>query len=406
MKRFVQIAIPILLLLIFNVFADKAGLTDLRKLPGLTGFVDLRKFPEASGPKTVVLNCTYHDQKIQISETLYQSIDEYYSKDPKKAQLDYALFTQSDPKDQTVKNLTQKIKTKGTELGLTEDQTMDLATCFVQNIPYDSEKAKTVLSQNPGDKVTQKDYYDRFPYETLYDNQGICTDKSYLEAAILKEMGYGTAILTFDAERHMAVGVDTPTGYTSFNTEYSYIETTNSGYKVGQLPAIDENVGGAKKAELDKSQADQGFIPDLPKSDFTPPSEVIKIADGKEYKRIIEITNEINRLKSLTAEINAKNQALSAQKNELKNMENQLQAAKGELSQAEARLEVAKSAYKADPTTAKYTEYQRAYNEYQSVRVRTNSEIDRYNAAVNRYNGLITELKSLIEEYNRLIKSD
>ncbi|MDO8507648.1 MAG: transglutaminase-like domain-containing protein [bacterium] len=399
MKRLFKYIVPVILVAIIVGIAYKAG------------FIDLRRYPVATGPKQVVLNCTYHGQKLTINENLYQSVDEYYASDPRKMRLDYKSFVSSNSKDLTIKDLTQKIKVKGTELGLSSDQTMDLATCFVQNIPYDTEKAKIVLSQNPGDKltrVTQREYYDRFPYETLYENKGICTDKSYLEAAILKEMGYGASILTFNTEKHMAVGVQTPKGYTSFNTDYSYVETTSPGYKVGQLPSIDKNTGGAKKAELDKVSGSQGneLIPQFPESDFSPPSEIIKISDGKEYQRIIEITNDINRLKSLVAEINSANTGIAAYKTELKNAEGQAQSARDELSQAESKVNNAKNIYKSDSTEGNYASYTAAYDEYQSVYKNTRSVINGYNSKVNQYNSAIGQLNGLIDEYNKLIKSD
>lgn len=376
------------------------------------GFVDLRKFPKAEGAKQVTLNCTYHGQKIALEETLYQSIDEYYASDPGKKFAGYESYTESAKEDNTVRELTQKIKAKGTELGLSSDQTMDLATCFVQNIPYDSEKAKVILSENPGDKVvraTNREYADRFPYETLFDNKGICTDKSYLEAAILKEMGYGAAILTFNKEKHMAVGVKTPQGYTSFNTQYSYVETTNTGYRVGQLPLIDEGVGGAKKAELDKIQdteSSQDIIPEIPEPNFSPPSGIIKISDGKEYERIIEITAEINQLKELGTLINTRNKALVSSKNELKNSESQAQSAKDELKSAELRVDQAKRVYGQNSTDGNYDAYRREYDNYQSTYYRTKSIIDSYNVEVNDFNAKVRELNGLIDKYNTLIKND
>lgn len=399
MKRAFKYIIPVILILVIASIVYKVGL------------IDLRKYPVATGSKQVVLNCTYHGQKLTINENLYQSIDEYYASDPKKMRLDYKSFVSSDPKDMTIKDLTQKIEAKGTELGLSGDQTMDLATCFVQNIPYDTQKSKIVLSQNVGDRitrVTQRAYYDRFPYETLYENKGICTDKSYLEAAILKEMGYGASLLTFNTEKHMAVGVQTPKGYTSFNTDYSYVETTSSGYKVGQLPSIDKNTGGAKKAELDKISGSQGneLIPQFPSSDFSPPSEIIKISEGRQYQRIIEITNDINRLKSLVTEINTANNGLSTYKTELKNSGDRAQSAKNELSAAESKVNNAKGVYKADPMETNYTAYTAAYNEYQNVYSSTKSVINDYNSKVNQYNSAISQLNGLIDEYNKLIKSD
>ncbi|MEK7447225.1 MAG: transglutaminase-like domain-containing protein [Patescibacteria group bacterium] len=400
MKRFFKISVPIAILIILLGF-----------IAYNTGILSFRSFPQDSGPKQVTLNCTYHGQKVAISENLYQSVDDYYSSEPKKRLMNHQSYVSEDKKDATIKNLTKKIEDKGAELGLSEDQTVDLATCFVQNIPYDSEKAKIVLSASPADKVarmTNKEYADRFPYETLYDNKGICTDKSYLESAILKEMGYGTALLIFDKEKHMAVGVKAPQGYTTFNTGYGYIETTNTGFKVGQLPQIDKGGGGAKKAELDKVSTDQtgDVIPEFPESDFSPPSEVIKVADGQEYERIIEISKEINRLKEITVAINSKNKEVVAYRDELKKSEGEAQAAKDELASSESDLNRAKAKYNSSPTDENYDAYRKVYDEYQTVYYQTKGVIGSYNANAGKYNENVRQLNSLIDEYNKLIKND
>lgn len=400
MKRALKYIIPIALvaLLVFGAFQ--------------LGLIDLRKFPEKKGLKQVTLSCSYRGQKLNISEDLYESVDSYYASDSKKRIMGYDGYVSSAKEDDTVKELAKKIQNKGKELGLSEDETMDLATCFVQNIPYDGEKAKIVLSENPADRIkrtTSKEYADRFPYETLYDNKGICTDKSYLEALILKEMGYGTALLTFKTEKHMAVGVKTPSGYQTFDTGYSYIETTNTGYRVGQLPSIDQGIGGAKKAELDRVQeADSGqnIIPELPESDFSPPSEVIKIADGKTYERIIEIAEEINRIKELTSLINAKNGELNKYRDEVTKSNDEAKSAKDELDKSEAELNRAKSAYNQDPTDENYSAYQKEYEKYQNTYYSTKGVIDSYNAKVESYNEKVSEMNSLIDEYNDLVKND
>jgi len=400
MKRALKYIIPFIFiaLIVFGAFQ--------------LGFIDLRKFPPKEGLKTATLNCSYHGQKLTIQEDLYESIDSYYASDSKKRIMGYDGYISSAKEDGTIKELTQKIQDKGKELGLSDDETMDLATCFVQNIPYDSEKAKIVLSENPADRVKRaanKEYADRFPYETLYDNKGICTDKSYLEAAIIKEMGYGVALLTFKAEKHMAVGVKTPGGYQTFDTGYSYIETTNTGYRAGQLPSIDQGIGGAKKAELDRVQeaeAGQDIIPELPESDFSPPSEVIKISDGKTYERIIEIAEEINRIKELIALINDKNGELSKYRDEVTRSNDEAKNAKDELDKSEAELNRAKSAYSQDPTDENYDAYQKEYGEYQSIYYSTKGVIDSYNRKVDDYNEKVSEMNSLVDEYNSLVKND
>jgi len=90
------------------------------------------------------------------------------------------------------------------------DEYAELLAVFVQSIPYE----------------TQDEASPRFPVETYVEGVGDCDDKSLLLAALLSREGYRTALLYFEPERHMAVGVGCPgSGY--LGSGYAYIETTN-----------------------------------------------------------------------------------------------------------------------------------------------------------------------------------
>ncbi len=66
----------------------------------------------------------------------------------------------------------------------------------------------------------------RYPYQVLYDEEGICSEKTVLAAFLLKELGYGVALLEFPGERHMALGVMAPEQYTYKDTGYAFVEMT------------------------------------------------------------------------------------------------------------------------------------------------------------------------------------
>lgn len=93
---------------------------------------------------------------------------------------------------------------------LDDDGYAELLAVFVQSIPYENRNLTSP----------------RFPVETYVDGMGDCDDKSLLLAGLLSREGYRTALLYFDQERHMAVGVGS-TGGGYRDTGYSYIETTN-----------------------------------------------------------------------------------------------------------------------------------------------------------------------------------
>ncbi|MEN7982196.1 MAG: hypothetical protein ABFQ65_02000 [Nanoarchaeota archaeon] len=69
-------------------------------------------------------------------------------------------------------------------------------------------------------------YHQRYPYEVLYEQQGICGEKSELLVLLLKELGYETVIFYHQEENHESVGVKCPEEYSHQNTGYCFIETT------------------------------------------------------------------------------------------------------------------------------------------------------------------------------------
>lgn len=94
-----------------------------------------------------------------------------------------------------------------------------IAINIVQRIPYDHDKVRYDLRYNPECPI-------RFPYEVIYDNKGICSEKSLLLAFLLKELGLGVALFRFDEENHMTVGIKCPPEYGYHSTEYAFVETT------------------------------------------------------------------------------------------------------------------------------------------------------------------------------------
>lgn len=94
-----------------------------------------------------------------------------------------------------------------------------IAISIVQNIPYGfSNKTTSIFGVSVN--------YSRYPYDVVYDNQGICGEKSELLAFLLKEIGYETVLFYFPQENHEVVGVKCPLQYSYQKTGYCFIETT------------------------------------------------------------------------------------------------------------------------------------------------------------------------------------
>lgn len=99
-----------------------------------------------------------------------------------------------------------------------EDQ-VRIAISIVQNIPFGNSNETQVFG-------AYKLNYSRYPYEVLYDMQGVCGEKTDLLIFLLKEMGYGTAFFYYPDENHEAFGIKCPAKRSLEGSGYCFVETT------------------------------------------------------------------------------------------------------------------------------------------------------------------------------------
>lgn len=93
-----------------------------------------------------------------------------------------------------------------------------IAVSIVQNIPYEVSNKSSFAG---GSKFN----YSRYPYEVLYENKGICSEKSQLLVLLLRELGYGSSIFFFPEENHEAVGIKCPAKKSFYGSGYCFVET-------------------------------------------------------------------------------------------------------------------------------------------------------------------------------------
>lgn len=118
----------------------------------------------------------------------------------------------SQVRSRTVDGLALELRRIRAELGLDDDDYVDLIARFVQSIPYGVPDTRVHL-----------------PVEVIAAGDGVCDDKSVLLAALLLHEGYDTAIWTFDAQAHAAVGVKC-SGPGTFGSGYALVETTRIAF--------------------------------------------------------------------------------------------------------------------------------------------------------------------------------
>jgi hypothetical protein len=134
------------------------------------------------------------------------------------------------------------------------DSQAKIAISIVQHIPYNWNKYYG----------SSMDWF--YPYETMYNNKGVCADKSLLLAYLLNNLGYDTVLFEFSS--HMAVGVKCSSSYDFYDTGYAFIETTQptvityvpdtylSGFKVSSNPNIIHLNGGKKALDVSSEYRD------------------------------------------------------------------------------------------------------------------------------------------------------
>ena len=166
----------------------------------------------------------YYDLRIPVEAVrMYKQI-------PRDSSAYYYGYTSyvTEPSDDTyIGALAQVFLNTAEENGWSSDDAVRLAVAFVQS-----------LKNNPDDIGLGYDY-PKYPLETLYDQGGDCEDTSILLVSLIREMGYGCALILFDD--HMGVGVlgdETMVGsyYEQYGNMYFYIETTDVGWEIGELP--------------------------------------------------------------------------------------------------------------------------------------------------------------------------
>ncbi len=169
--------------------------------------------------------------------SVYQSMYDYFKEMPRPYTMNYSVYVTNPLDDPYVDRLVENINKAAAKENYSEYQTVEFAIAFVQSLPYTVDSATSPF-----------DEYPRYPIETLVDNGGDCEDTSILLASILDSMGYG--VILINLPNHCAVGVKGGdniygTSWTYEGEKYFYIETTDSGWSIGELP--DEYAGASAK---------------------------------------------------------------------------------------------------------------------------------------------------------------
>jgi hypothetical protein len=319
----------------------------------------VNRFPELQNPKEVTFKWELKNQNYEIKKTLYESVDQYYAKKEKgistgREESSIKRYLAAPSQDQTISDLTAQLVSLGQSRGLSKDEIVDLTLAFVQAIPYDSARAQTDLT------------HPRYPYEVLYENLGICSDKSLLADALMQKLGYGTAVFLFTSEEHMAIGVECPKTYSSYDSGYCFAETTATGNKIGLIPELQDNLQAKALAALPTYS--ENSISSSGKKLSNP--LILNETTGLEYSGIINTLKLASEITSLKSDLNSESSQITSDEAKLKSM-----AAEMEANKSSGNIEA----------------YNLQVPVYNSLLDNIKSEIAAYNSKVATYNNLIKE---------------
>ncbi len=202
---------------------EKASLCDCDSSSQVNGESCISQYQ--TEPKDIILNYLMDGKEKTISFTVYKGLTDYLSNEskvisyqsgekPKRADFELKILNNEQQREFLLPLVVAIQNTTGNKI----DQAR-IAISIVQSIPYGfSNKTDTFFGQEIN--------YSRYPYEVLYDSQGICGEKSELLAFLLRELGYKTAIFYNQKENHEYVGIGCPKKESYKNTGYCFVETT------------------------------------------------------------------------------------------------------------------------------------------------------------------------------------
>lgn len=178
-----------------------------------------------TNPKQIELPYILRGEKNSLSFTVYQGIYDYvsrisrsivYGENETPSRADFKLKS-IDEKEQRKLLLPLVIKIQN--LTNNKKDQVRIAVSLVQSIPYGFSNKTTSL-------FGQEINYSRYPYEVLYEGEGICGEKSALLSFILREMDYGVVFFYHSQENHESIGIKCLEKESLGGTGYCFIETT------------------------------------------------------------------------------------------------------------------------------------------------------------------------------------
>lgn len=334
----------------------------------------------AISPTAKVWRWTWNGQEYLIQLELTNTYYKYYQQQPKvfsySGQLPsdwrdryYKQFTTGAEQEKIINQIVDQLQQQATKNNLNDSQLAELAATFVQSIPYDQARSELIAQKS--NQATPN-----YPYETLFLNKGVCTDKSLLAWLIFKKLGYGTALLSYPEANHMALGLACPKDSANYTNGFCYLETTQY-YRIGLVP---KDISGQAASSTGST------LPSWQASGNLAKPEIYHINNGKSWTGLIDIKNLIQSLTNKNSEITVLHQQIEEQKT-------LIDAQQTELRTQSQRLDELKTAKNISEYNELVPVYNRAVQAYEQNRQDYNTKINSYNQLIKDYNKLLATLQ-------------
>lgn len=152
----------------------------------------------------------------------FKSLSRYYADD------EFVNYINEPINLEYIKMVVGNVEDVANRRGYSEGEKVREAIAFCQQFGYEAD----------GSEESGVDW-PKYPIELLYERKGDCEDTSMLLAGVLREMGYSTVLIKYSD--HMAVGLLCDASMVGDSYEYEgdkyyYIETTSSGWEIGEMP--------------------------------------------------------------------------------------------------------------------------------------------------------------------------
>jgi hypothetical protein len=256
----------------------------------------------------------------------------------------YRAFVDEEDQNPLYDTLLADLRSLRDSLGLDDDRYAELIITMAQSLEYRTD---------PNDPAPL------FPIETVAAAAGDCDDKTLLAAALLAREGYEVALLSFEDEQHMALGIRT-SERSYRDTGYAFVEMTTPSL-VGWVP---------------DSAGDAGPLRSQP--------VVIGIGDGTRAYGAADQTEALYAtLEDSVAQVEALAPRIGASQSQLEALNTQVTTLKGQMDGLRA--------------AGRYTEYNTQVPTYNSLVGQLNTMVEAHNALVAEQNAAATRARHVME---------